>query len=392
MNVFKIFWARSISRLFNISIFFFQINHRKLAAQLCGLFVTVEKTSFETRLPILQPLILKQFGLDNTPGKFVKLKKDDTKDDEDSERIKDHHLFQVLQLLLKLSVNCPSFLKNTEIISDLAVHIQTLLSYPHEWVRLSAAQFLGYVLSTIDVELLAQLLLTGESKENGYLYIDPENALKSLSLDLCAQLNSTTKSELAEQVIKNLIFVARVLQNVPIKLSNENVNKLNLLWLTKRMRKIVNSEIVENSTSTVIRTEVFKWIAGVAVALDMEKLSPVLHHLLGPLVREMITTEEKNAPLRQLAKEVSNIIKKKIGIEQYTQLLSKLQETLSVKRAERKRARTQLAVTDPEVYAKKKIKKQVKKKEAKKRKIDQLKGTKRIFKKRKLVDLEEDNT
>lgn len=330
--------------------------------------------------------------MDNTPGKFVKLKKADTKDDEDTERIKDHHLFQVLQLLLKLSVNCPSFLKNSEIISDLAVHIQTLLSYPHEWVRLSSAQFLGYVLSTIDVELLSQLILTGESKESGcYLYTDPENALKSLSLDLCAQLNSATKSELAEQVVKNLIFVARVLQNVPIKISNDNINKLNLLWLTKRMRKIVNSEIVENSTSTVIRTEVFKWIAGVAVALDMDKLSPVLHHLLGPLVREMITTEEKNAPLRQLAKEVSNIIKKKIGMEQYTNLLSKLQETLSVKRAERKRARTQLAVTDPEVYAKKKIKKQVKKKEAKKRKIDQLKGTKRIFKKRKLVDLEEDN-
>lgn len=77
-------------------------------------------------------------------------------------------------------------------------------------------------------------------------------------------------------------------------------------------------------------------------------------------------------------------------MEKYTSILSKLQERISVKRAERKRTRTQLAVTDPEVYAKKKIKKQFKKKEAKKRKIDQLKGSKRIFKKRKLIDLEDD--
>lgn len=369
-----------------------QINHRKLAAQLCGLFVSVEKSSFESRLKILQPIILKQFGLDNTPGKFVKVKKDEKKDDDEQERVKDHHLFQVLQLLLKLCTNCPSFLNNRDLISDLAVHIQSLLSYPHEWIRLSSAQFLGYVLSTIDIELLAKLLQSQDSTESGYLYSNPENWLKSLSLDLCAQLQpGGIKSDLAEQVVKNLIFVARVLQHIPIQISKDNTSKLNLLWLTKRIRKIVNSEIVENNSSTILRNEVFKWIAGVVTALDVEKISPVLHHLLGPLVREMITTDEKNAALRQLAKEVSNIIKKKLGMEKYTKTLSKLEETISVKRAERKRARTQLAVTDPEMYAKKKIKRQIKKKESKKRKIDELKGTKRNFKKRKLIDLE-DNT
>lgn len=354
------------------------------------MFVTVEKSSFESRLRVLQPIILKQFGLENTPGKFVKLNKNDkSEDDEDQERVKDHHIFQVLQLLLKLCIHYPSFLRNNELISDLSVHIQTLLAYPHDWVRLSAAQFLGYVLSSIDVEELNNLLLTNESKESGYLYSDPENTLKSLSLDLCAQLNpSGTNSNLAEQVIKNLIFVAKVLQNLPVKIVD--TNKINLLWLTKRMRKIINSEIVENPTSTIIRTEVFKFIAGVATALDVEKLYPVLHHLLAPLVREMITIDESNAPLRQLAKEVSNIIKKKIGMENYTNTLSKLQETISFKRAERKRARTQLAVTDPEMYAKKKIRKQEKKKESKKRKIEVLKGGKKTFKKRKLNNFGDD--
>lgn len=42
---------------------------------------------------------------------------------QNSERMKDHHLFQVLQMLLKLSANCPSFLtseKYEEAVSTLA--------------------------------------------------------------------------------------------------------------------------------------------------------------------------------------------------------------------------------------------------------------------------------
>ncbi|XP_023019456.2 LOW QUALITY PROTEIN: small subunit processome component 20 homolog [Leptinotarsa decemlineata] len=378
--------------LFDILIIWMKdknIGHCRLASQLCGLFVLVEKTNFETRFPIVMPLILKQFGFDNLPGKMVKVRKEDKhKSSEEHQRIRDHHLFQVLQLLLKLSANCPSFLKHRD-IEDLSVNAQALLSYPHDWVRLAAAQFLGYVLSTIDIEHLATLLISCKSESSGYLLNNPSKSLKSLTLDLCDQLQpGGIKSDLAEQVIKNLVFVAKVLQSIPVD-NGQDGNKLNLLWIAKRLRKVVNTEIVENSSDITLRTEVFKWIAGVATALDVGNILPVLHHLMAPLVREMITTEEKNAPLRQLAKEVSNLLKTKLGMEIYTDMISKLQQTLSVKRAERKRTRKQLAVTDPEIYAKKKIKRHERKKEARKRKISDLKGTKRIFKKRKTIDLED---
>ncbi|KAJ8922426.1 hypothetical protein NQ315_004372 [Exocentrus adspersus] len=363
------------------------ISHRRLAAQMCGIFVNVEKSDFETRLPILTPLILKQFGFDNSPGQFVKLKKEPEIENTDLERVKDHHLFQILQLLLKLCAHCPSFLKQNDTVESLATQAQTLLAYPHDWVRLGAAQFLGFVLSALDVERLRKLLVSNES-DCGYLYSDPTNAVKSLALDLCDQLQvDGIKTDLAEQVVKNLVFVARVLERVPLNSSEDK--KINLLWLTKRMRKIVNTEVVSNPSSAVLRTEVFKWVAGVGLALDTDAILPVLHHLLAPLVREMITTEEKNAPLRQLSKEVAGLLKKKVGMERYTETLSRLQQTLSVRRAERKRTRTQLAVTDPEMYAKKKIKRHERKKEAKKRRIAELKGGKRSFKKRKTVDLED---
>lgn len=238
----------------------------------------------------------------------------------------------------------------------------------------------------MDVNKLAKLLLNGKS-ENGYLRSDPENCVKSLTLDLCDQLQpGDIKSDLAEQVIKNLVFVARVLQNVP----SDSDKKINLLWLSKRMRKIINAEVIETSSSTVLRTEVFKWIAGVVTALDIENIRPVVNHLLAPLVREMITTEEQNAPLRQLAKEVANHLKKKLGIEEYTRILQKLQQNLTVKRAERKRGRTQLAITDPEVYAKKKIKMHEKKKLSKKRKLEEIRG-KKSFKRKKVVELDDNS-
>ncbi|XP_056635303.1 small subunit processome component 20 homolog isoform X1 [Diorhabda sublineata] len=361
------------------------INHRRLGAQICGFFVSLEASTFETRLPLVIPLLMKQFGINNSPGKFVKVEKTNEQLTEEEQRTKDHYLFQMFQLLLKLCAGCPSFLTRKECIENLAVQAQSFLAYPHDWVRLGAAQFIGYVLAQLDVNHLRKLLMEGQSEESGYLCNDPVTAVKSLTLDLCDQLQPMNiKSDLAEQVVKNLVFIAKVLQTIPAV-----ENKPNLLWLAKRMRKIVNTEIVENASSTTLRTEVFKWIAGVATALETENILPILHHLVGPLVREMATTEEKNAPLRQLAKEVSNFLKTKVGVDVYTETLLKQQQNLSVKRAERKRSRTQLAVTDPESFAKKKIKRHEKKKEAKKRKIESLKGTKRNFKRRKTtIDLE----
>lgn len=268
---------------------------------------------------------------------------------------------------MKLSTRCPSFLKRTEYINQLATHIQTLLAHPHEWVRLGAAQFLGFVLSSLNSDKLGELLAENKSDETGgYLYGDPQNMIKSLTLDLWVQLQpNNIKPQMAEQVIKNLVFVARVLQKVPLS----TTKTINLLWMAKLMRKIINAEIVEAPSSTVVRNEVFTWIGAVGSALDIHKIKGIINHLLAPLVREMLTTEESNKSLRHLAKEVANMIKNRIGLEEYTEILSKLQLQLSAKRSERKRARAQLAVTEPEIFAKKKIKHHDKKKEAKKRKI-----------------------
>lgn len=377
--------------LFDIVILWFKdkkISHRQMAAHICSLFVLAEKESFTNRISVLLPIIYSQFGLDkenNKPGRFVLLPKNTEK--VENERVKDHLYFQILQMLLKLCAHCPQFLKKLKDVETLAAHVQTLLAHPHEWVRLAAAQFLGFVVASIDIDHLAELIVTNSSDGEGYLYSDPRNNVESLTLDLCSQLQpGGIREEFAQQVVKILVFIARVLEKVP----TDNTVKLNLLWLTKRMRKIVNTEVVLASTSTTLRNEVFKWIAGVCTVLDRTKIRPVLHHLLAPLVRELLIKEESNVELRNLAKEVCTLIKQHVGQNYYSKVLSIVQQQLSVKRAERKRIRSQLAVTDPEVYAKKKIKKHEKKKIVKKRKREELKGSKRRFKKQKVIDLEND--
>jgi U3 small nucleolar RNA-associated protein 20 len=82
-------------------------------------------------------------------------------------------------------------------------------------------------------------------------------------------------------------------------------------------------------------------MAGVIATIEIDSLKPILFHFMSPLVREMATIEESNAPLRQLAKEVATMIKKKINIEDYTRLLSQTQQKLDTKRAERRKIRSQ---------------------------------------------------
>lgn len=365
-----------------------KLSHRQMAAHICGIFILAEKESFTSRISVILPIIYSQFGLDtqnNKPGRFVLLTKDSEK--LENERAKDHLYFQILQMLLKLCAHCPQFLEKTKDVEILATHVQTLLAHPHEWVRLAAAQFLGFVVASINIDHLAELIVTNGSDAEGYLCSDPRNNVESLTLDLCSQLQpGEIREEFAQQVVKILVFIARVLEKVP----TDNTSKLNLLWLTKRMRKVVNTEVVLASTSTTLRNEVFKWIAGVCTVLDGTKIRPVLHHLLAPLVRELLIKEERNAQLRNLAKEVCTLIKQHVGQNYYSRVLSMVEQQFSVKKAERKRVRSQLAVTDPEIYAKKKIKKHEKKKIVKKRKREEMKGTKKRFKKRKLIDLEND--
>lgn len=94
--------------------------------QLCGIFVAVEKSDFENRLPKLFSLILQQFNLDsidsNLPGRFVRIahsNDDNPTEVEKNQRMGDHLLFQVLQLLQKMCTCCPDILTEPQWQEDM---------------------------------------------------------------------------------------------------------------------------------------------------------------------------------------------------------------------------------------------------------------------------------
>ncbi|KYN12679.1 Small subunit processome component 20 like protein [Trachymyrmex cornetzi] len=389
------------------------IRYRTLAAQLCGIFVTVEKNDFDSRLPQVLPLLLKQFHTnistsDNAEfGKYMELD-NTTHLQKDSnlkeERTKDHHLIQVLQLLLKIA-HYTSFLTNEkykDFINSFAEYSQSLLAHPHLWVRLAAAQMIGFILTTFDVDKIVELINNPDNNKiyEGYMYSKPVETVKSLILDLMAQLYpDMTFEKLADQVVKNLIFIAKMLKSITGSVAKndeedngnkaKNSNNLSFFWVIRRFRKVVNIEITQAPKSTSVRTAMFKFIAGVVTTVPIEYLNAILFNIMSPLVREMTTTEDTNVELRQLAKEVATIIKKSIGNEEYIKLLNQVQQKLDIKKAERRKVRAQQFVTDPDLAAKRKLAKQQKKKEAKKRKLDSLKGNKIAKKRKKKVELDD---
>lgn len=103
----------------------------------------------------------------------------------------------------------------------------------------------------------------------GYMYSKPADTLKSLILDLVAQLYpDMTFEQLADQVVKNLIFIAKMLKSVPeFTVKNDeqndenkakNNNNLSFPWLIRRLRKAVNIEITQAPKSTsVVRISSF---------------------------------------------------------------------------------------------------------------------------------------
>lgn len=89
------------------------------------------------------------------------------------------------------------------------------------------------------------------------------------------------------------------------------------------------------------RTAMFKFIAGIVTTVPMKYLNAILFNIMSPLVREMTTTEETNAELRRLAKEIATMIKKSVGNEEYVKLLNRVQQRLDIRKAERRKVRAQ---------------------------------------------------
>ncbi|KAI5094075.1 small subunit processome component 20-like [Silurus meridionalis] len=401
---------------------------RRLGAQVCGLFVEAEGEQFVRRLDSLLPLVEKEIHT----GNFEDI------EEEESEKAADRLLFYYLTLITKLIKEC-GFLelnKPEDTLTSIWGHIEAHLRYPHSWVWLTASQIFGLLFAAQKPESLLSLWHSERNASqnsqpvaSSYLSTSLDKRMRELVLSFCHQLQSKFLDISAgEQVIKNLLFVAKVIylispesdleedkkevedvmketeeekesgdeeqvdeeddqeQQQIIEGQDEEEEELrqqkileehednrppSLLWVIKKLTLVAKREAANTPKEPVKRTCVFKFLGAIAVDLGKDRLGPYLTTIIAPLYRELDSTyADQDSTLKNLAQELIELLKKLVGLEKFSLAFAAVQKEASQRRASRKKHKAVQAVANPDIAARKKIKKHQKKTEAKKRKIE----------------------
>ncbi|KAK2883206.1 small subunit processome component 20 homolog [Channa argus] len=387
---------------------------RRLGAQVCGLFVEVEEEKFARRLENLLPLL--ERGIN--PGNYEDI------EEEQDEKGADRLLFSYLTLITKLSKHCSllDLKKPHDILFHIWGHIEAHLRYPHCWVWLTASQLFGQLFAAQQAEQLVAIWREegGDSPQSvatAFITSNLDKKMRELALSFCNQLQSKfLDTASGEQVIKNLLFVGKVIYLIspesdvtsPQEGAKEEADQRengdgdgdedegeeeekeesekeveeedemdkddrppSLLWLMKKLSLMAKREAAYTPKVPLKRTCVFKFLGAITMDLGKERLGPYLTTIVTPLYRELDSTYADQDPtLKNLAQELIELLKRQVGLERFSLAFSAVQKEFSQRRAARKRHRAMQAVANPDIAAKKKLKKHKNKIEAKKRKIE----------------------
>lgn len=269
--------------------------HREMAALLCTRFINAEQKKFVTRIESVLPVLVNTLCT-SSAGKHVRITNgddenghDDNDNDEDDDddgvnkheeiqRMHDHQIIQLQNTIMKIIETFDDVIdKFPQYIDELAYESQKLLAHEHVWVRMNALKTLQIILQRIDTDEIRDMFANGGSSQNqlAYIYSDPEQELKSLTLDLCAQLiPEQIDSEMAQEVTTILLLVANLVKDIPcgesvVAVDRDNDDetetkmdrrKINLPWLLRRVRYVVHAEVAKAPQSTILVSESFQWL------------------------------------------------------------------------------------------------------------------------------------
>ncbi len=269
-----------------------QISLQKTAALLLGLFVEVNLKSVEN---VLSTVLTRVTAVIT---EHVQQLQDE---DEDQESSQWEQLYSVLLLLEKLGTASPHLLVSSE-WHDYWLHMHALLLHPHQWIRTITARLWGLYFAQRSSKGLQPF-----TPHNSDLLMRP-GLLFNVAQDMCKQMQSQYLTEtLAEQVIKNLVFVGQLFykhpeltaisrlkrdtelaeddeendgedEHVTANQSEKSKKPLPPLeWIFRRLSYMARKE--EGHKKRVI----FQWFAAMVTQLD--DVTPYLISMLNPLFR-----------------------------------------------------------------------------------------------------------
>lgn len=385
-------------KLFSIVLLWFKdkkIALHRLATQVSSLFVEVEEKGFEKRLGSLLPLVRSLIVPDQFEKGRCAEEGGELDISEGLHRVKDHLLFNALSFLTKIIQHC-QVIKNPSRQQEMAQiweSVEAHLLHPHSWVRLVSSRLFGLLFAAWKPEDLVTGYQRGSSL-NSYLTKDLPGKVSKLCDDFCTQLHSPLlENELGEQIVKNLVFLAKTLQL--LELQNEGGGKhgqeneecisagdgttFSLAILLSNMNKLATQEASQTPKQTQKRSCVLRWLAAVSINLGKDAIEPHLVDILSPVYRELeLATSYKDSDLVKLAQEVLELIKSLVERETFSWAYASLQQTATEARETRKRKTALEAVADPAKSARRKLKKNLAKKVTRKRKIDARKPERKI--------------
>uniref|UniRef100_A0A7S0DKT2 U3 small nucleolar RNA-associated protein 20 C-terminal domain-containing protein n=1 Tax=Amorphochlora amoebiformis TaxID=1561963 RepID=A0A7S0DKT2_9EUKA len=271
-----------------------------------------------------------------------------------------HHTVVALTRALKASPRhtAKSALKSSGI--PLATIAANGLRFPHVWVRTACARLLGQCLAVRSEAV--------DEKSTDWIR---ETALSCCAGFVTDELITTT---LGEQLAKNILFlatdqpdsdiiqaIAKRLGGIARKSKPKGISAMNLVSISGE----------EKEPGWIIRRRSIIKVFGALVAkLEAERSIPLLSIILRPMImatEDTPSSKNDNAPLKQLAQQVLDLIQKKVGDDHFATAYTQVRGEIMGKRAERAKRRKLEVVQDPQGAARRKRQRTQKKIVAQKR-------------------------